>query len=64
MGAQRFGELGVTFYSRCGQGRSGGTTYLAAGLADHLNGDIGIGTGGSEKHEFEESHGETHENEH
>lgn len=65
MGAQRFGEFEVMFYSRCLQGHSGGTTHLAVGLADDLNGNIGIGIcpGCSENHEFEESHGETHENE-
>lgn len=56
-GAQRVGEVGAMFYSRCLWGHLGGTTHLAVGLADNLNADIGIGRcrGCSENHEFEES---------
>lgn len=65
MGAQRFGSLELCFIQVCLRGHSGGTTHLVVGFADNLNGDIGIGIcPDSEKHEFEENHGETHENEH
>lgn len=66
MGAQRVGELGVMFNSRCLRDTqvelfNWQLDLWAKGWSRHLIGDIGIEMcmGSNEKHEFEESHGET-----
>lgn len=63
MGAQKFGEFGDVFGTLKWHYSFDSWTYRPKARADHLNGDTGIGicVGSSGNHEFEESHGETHE---